>query len=422
LRCCSSGWLPSRRWQAKLKSCRDFWDKYPKDPAVAGVLLTIVKDAVVIFNGAGRFDRSLTGTYTDAGVSATKELLNRWPKTDKLDVDGCALLTRLVQDGQCDTAFPLIMPLLAIATDSTAKRQIQELLGQCDPDRIKCIAAVKDAIACFDRTRTWEGPAGQAALAEGISAAKLSLERWPGTAGLDALVYELVKRLASGKRCEELLELTPRLLTAIPGSPLRGQIEASLAQWRKNCRPWPHRITDPAEFQNALDHLGGQNVLWVALSRAQVTPESTKKLQDWVRAGGVLWVETDLAEVFGLGNVTKVPPQIPQDSAIVPRIRHDIVRGLEDKTIGCHVAPTGGVITGPMQQILADSSTVMPLLIRSQVIRQARRETTMIYVFCGVRRYGTGSVVFRPEEIDTTSEPVRRLQERLLSPGLESTD
>jgi hypothetical protein len=401
----------------KLLRCRFFWDNYPSSPALAEVLLTIVKDAVATFDREGRWDRSRSQKYMDAGLSAATALVQKWPKTAELDVHAYELCKRLAQDEKYEKAIPLAKALLAAVSDSPLKERIGASIAEWEgllpnPERDALLKTVKATVICFDDTRTWDGPAGQKCMEDGLSAATELLQKWPKTTGLDTLVYELAKRLAQGKQCQKAIDLARTLLAAIPDSVLRRQIEASIAQWQKDCRPPVIRITDVRVLQEKLDGGAREEVLGVALSKAVVGANITK-LQEWTRAGGVLWVETDLAEAFGLGNVTRVPPRMPQGGPTVPRIPYDIVKGLEDKVIGCQVDATGGVISGSEQDIFSRTSSVMPLLVQSMRVPQGRRDVTIFYVFCGVRRYGEGFVVFRPMKIDMTSDAGRRLEELL---------
>jgi tetratricopeptide (TPR) repeat protein len=402
----------------KLKSCRLFSEKYPNDAAVAEALLAIVKDAVVVFDGAGRFDRSRSRPYMDAGVSAAMSLLGKWPQTDKLDVHAYELAKRLAQDGQCEKVLVLARSASAVTVDEALRQQIEALRGECDPNRVRSLAAVQEAIACFDRTETWDGPTAQACMSEGLSAAGNLLEKWPRTAGLDALVYGLARRLAQGDRCLEAIDLSRRLLAAVPNSGLNGQIEAGIAQWEKTCIV---RISDAGVLQRTLAGGVKAEVLWVALSKADVGTETTRMLQGWTLAGGVLWVETDLAEAFGLGEVARMAPARSHIDAVVPRnIVHPIVNGLQGMHIGCEVSASGGEIVGAQRAIFdPEARDLLPLLVEPT---QDPRLHTVARVLCGGRRCGRGIVVFRPEKIDTASYAGRRFEENLRSFRLGTAD
>jgi tetratricopeptide (TPR) repeat protein len=406
----------------KLLLCRLFWATYPNDPALPEVLLAIVKDTVAVF---GRYGGG-TQKYMEAGLAAATTLVQERPKTAELDVHVYELTKRLAQDRQFDKAVPLAKALLAAVPNSALKGQIEASIDEwerqapgpdpADPD----LAIVKNAVAYFDRAGTWDNPTGQRWMRDGLSAANRLLEKRPKTAGFDTAVFELAKRLAQGKRCQETLDLAGRLLVVVPGSALRQQIETSINQWRIDCQPpgnSPVRIVDPTELQKILGGGVKGDLLWVAVSKAAAGVGNTKKLLEWTRAGGVLWVETDLAEAFGLGNVIAIPSQRWQGDAqvpSVPSIQYPTVKALQGKAIGYEIFNSGGVIADSLQDVL---SKMMPLLVQSQQAQQGRRPITIMQVFCGVRRYGNGFVVFRPMKIDTTSDAGRRLEAWLRSPG-----
>jgi hypothetical protein len=177
----------------------------------------------------------------------------------------------------------------------------------------------------------------------------------------------------------------------------------------------PTRITDVSELTRVLANAATQDILWVALTKTGAGTGNIKRLQEWVQAGGVLWADTDLVEAFGLGNVRPVPPRIAQGTALVVAISHAITEGLQGKPIGLEVSASGGVISGPQQDIFSAMSNMMPLLVQFDRTGQGRRITTTAHVFCGIRRVGNGVVVFRPTRIDATNDPGRRFEERLLS-------
>ncbi|MBN1507587.1 MAG: DUF4339 domain-containing protein [Sedimentisphaerales bacterium] len=182
----------------------------------------------------------------------------------------------------------------------------------------------------------------------------------------------------------------------------------------------PVRITDTGELEKALADSTGQGMLWVSLSKVASGTDNIKKLQEWVQDGGVLWADTDLAEAFGFGNVRTVPLRVSQGGALVAAISHPVTEGLQGRSVSFELSASGGVISGPQQDIFSATSNVMPLLVQFDRVSQGRRFTTIAYVFCGVRRCGKGVVVFRPARIDVINDTGRLFEERLLSFSLEA--
>jgi tetratricopeptide (TPR) repeat protein len=202
--------------------------------------------------------------------------------------------------------------------------------------------------------------------------------------------------------------------TAKPQSPVQPAVATEVLSL---AAPQPDRIADANGLEKALAGDATPRVLWVGLSRAALGTRNIERLQDWAKAGGVLWLETDAAESFGFSNIKRIPLQRSRDRAEVARIPHPVVEGLQGRLIGYEVSTDGGVISGFQQDIFSGRNNVMPLLVQLEPAQQGRRPAVIVHVFCALRPYGQGLVIFRPTKIDTTTEAGRRFLENLGSFG-----
>jgi tetratricopeptide (TPR) repeat protein len=167
-------------------------------------------------------------------------------------------------------------------------------------------------------------------------------------------------------------------------------------------------INSVEELEKALSgDTTGCKVLWVRLDKKTIGNENIEKLKNWTQEGNALWLETDAAEAFGFGNVIRIPLGRSRDVAEVADIHHPIVEGLQGKLVRYEVSANGGIFSG--------SQNVTPLLVQFHKIQQQRRSTVIVYVFCALRSYGKGIVVFRPANIDTTTGPGQRFNDNLKS-------
>ena len=137
--------------------------------------------------------------------------------------------------------------------------------------------------------------------------------------------------------------------------------------------------------------------MWVALTKEEAGEQNHQKLKDWVRNGGVLWAETDIATSFlvitGSG-LREVTPTTLYGQALVPvdSIKHPIVSSLSGTNIGFELRQGGSAIIGRLPTIFQN---MLPLLIQpiSPKAGTAR-------VISAVRTYGNGFVVLRPAKIN----------------------
>ena len=198
-------------------------------------------------------------------------------------------------------------------------------------------------------------------------------------------------------------------LEVIPGTPnVPEQITPPQAPIQApNVRePQPVRITNTADLTKSLAAGSGQKIIWVALSRNDIDVETRKQLRGWINKGGTLWVETDLAESFGFGGLSKATSDSLSGQAEVARVQDPIVFGLSGEILNYQLDPNGSVIKGVWSTI---SRSMRPLLVQ-----QDKQNNTMT-VICAAREYGDGLVILRPAKIESSIRAGRSFESILNS-------
>lgn len=234
--------------EAKLKQYRYFLQTSPKHPYVADVLRMIVKDAVTAFDKYGRWQRANARPYLEAGLEMANRLVQGYATMEGLDADVYELAKRLTQDGQTPQALALTMALLAALPETPLRLAIEQ-----------------------DRT-TWRQQMETAAGGPGI--------RLPQARG-------------------------PAAPSTPPIAPRQPMIPGADAQSVRESVRLPARITSVAALKQALLSAAARRVLWVALGKDEIDPDTRRTLRVWIQDGGVVWVETDLATVFGFDGLGK---------------------------------------------------------------------------------------------------------------------
>lgn len=169
--------------------------------------------------------------------------------------------------------------------------------------------------------------------------------------------------------------------------------------------PQPARITKTADLTKSLADGAGQKIIWVALPRNDIDIETRKILRNWINKGGTLWVETDLAESFGFGGLSKATSDSLSGQAEVARVQDPIVLGLSGAILSYELDPNGMTIRGIWSKI---SKSMRPLLVEPST------QNDIMTVICAARDYGDGLVVLRPAKIDSSS-PAGRSFESILN-------
>jgi hypothetical protein len=171
-------------------------------------------------------------------------------------------------------------------------------------------------------------------------------------------------------------------------------------------------ITTPQELSDALAEIGEQQVLWVRLDKGDTSDEAREQLKAWVRTGGVLWLETDVAREFKFRVGHTYSPDRIEGRALVSESEHPVLEGLEPQTeVGYTLAADRFVVIGTPASFLEQDIT--PLL-------GWERGRSSQSVVCAARIEGKGVVIFRPAEIDTTDDQGRRFEENLRSFSFET--
>jgi len=195
----------------------------------------------------------------------------------------------------------------------------------------------------------------------------------------------------------EELEVTPGIATT-PEPVTPPQAPILLPNVRG---PQPARITNGVDLKKSLAAGPGQRIIWAALSRDDIDIETRKVLRGWVNKGGVLWVETDLAESYGFSGLRKPDSDSLSGRAEVLRVRGSIVFGISGGTLNYELDPNGSIIKSSRSII---SRSMIPLLV------QPDTQNDIMTVICASRDCGEGLVILRPAKIDSSSQAGRSFE------------
>jgi hypothetical protein len=131
------------------------------------------------------------------------------------------------------------------------------------------------------------------------------------------------------------------------------------------------------------------------LPRDDIDPDTQRDLRRWVQAGGVLWVETDLALApgFGATGLRKDSPPSRSGQGQVASVNHPLVQeytrsSLGPVTVPYTLDPNGLLLSGAESDFL--SRLVLPL-----VVETPGRQRQMCLV-CGIWPLDNGYVALRP--------------------------
>jgi len=199
--------------------------------------------------------------------------------------------------------------------------------------------------------------------------------------------------------------------------------------------PGPPVFTTPAALAQALNSPSPQPVIWVQIDRKDVGDEQLKKLREWVEQGGVLWLDTDLARSFRLP-LSPVPEDRVSGRAGCLATGQPVLGDLAPNTmVGYRLAPDHLAVhvslamaaqfgtgllgwtaskqerLGTLQQPAAQARARRPA--PRPRVRPADAAADELWLVCAVREQGRGAVVYRPREIDVTTETGRRFEAAL---------
>jgi tetratricopeptide (TPR) repeat protein len=176
--------------------------------------------------------------------------------------------------------------------------------------------------------------------------------------------------------------------------------------------PQPDRITDPNELEKVLETGTSENVIWVAFTRDKLGVETRRKLRSWLAGGRVLWVETDLAESFGFGGLSRVNSYPLQGRVRVAQANHPVVFSLVGKTVRYELDPNGFVFRATAATL--QQKKIVPLLV------ETNRPTEQVPIVCALYEYEGGAVILRPKNLDS-ADGSKSFEEALLSFSLDYT-
>lgn len=291
------------------------------------------------------------------------------------------------------------------------------------PDVLMTI--VTDAVTFFDQQGKWRRNMAIPHLQAALDAANTLTEQYPETDNLDNSVFELAKRLAENKQQQDALDLMLNVLKTVPDSQIKSQIVIAYNEWQQQIQPVTPIYEPPpepkpaeqittietvAQLEAALADSANRRIIWVALTKEKAGDKNYLKLKDWVRNGGVLWAETDIATsflVFSGSGLREVTPPSLYGQAVVPvdSIKHPIVSSLSGTNIGFEMRQGGSAIIGRLPTILQN---MVPLLIQP-----VSPKAGTVRVISAIRTYGNGFVVLRPSKINPPAN--RTFESNLLS-------
>jgi len=253
------------------------------------------------------------------------------------------------------------------------------------------------------------------------------------TPHLDENVLALADALAGIGHPDKAARLVTDLLRRVPHTPLAEDIDRAIADWQRSPEDEPPQerpsssepqdetpeeseptgtpvlITSAQELTAFLNDGQGIAVAWVRLRKGEVEDAAVVRLMEWVRTGGVLWVDTDLARSLGFSRVGRTPTgyQGGQATVRVPRRGHPILEGLaQDTRVGYTLSRQRSVLYDSARRPAGD---VVALLVDLPWSKNRAR----MAVICGVRPEGKGLIIFRPERFDTGSPAGLRFERNL---------
>lgn len=506
---------------AKLTRCQLFLSKFPDSPHRSEVQFTVLKDAVDVFDRQGRWYRNRSQPYLTAGLSAARELLEKWPQTPELDVRVFELARRMAQNNQQGDALELTDALLAVMAETPIKLQIDESRAQWRvstgigtlppefetlaekvskelnihdltmPATLRTLADAPDTVHVIRVTdgctldkfnsdekemlRQWVGNGGFLWANNDVLSlfgVQLGASRWPPSGvqecwppltpelcpiptGCERVVVSK-KRLAAYNLTHPTANVIPLLTTEyyeekyaywslvpygsgyvsdvktvdktkydgarfwlnfqlfclgqpIPGAPAVRSYDGlgALAQPGQAAEPQrraetlasaepatqlPARIVSLEALKKSLAAGGPGGILWVALPREQTDDEARDALQRWVHRGGVLWIETDLAALFGFGGLRRDSSLPVSGSAQVTSFSHPLIGNLAGATVAYERGANGLVLIGEAAAI--QRGEILPLLFLPAT---ASGEFRLVCASCPC---GEGFSIFRPKDIE----------------------
>ena len=197
----------------------------------------------------------------------------------------------------------------------------------------------------------------------------------------------------------------------IPGAEKQTIEPPPRSTWAAKTVEQPNVITTADELSEAFANLSEQRVMWVRMMKDDISNEALEELKEWVRSGGVLWLETDLGRKFAYRVGLVSSPDRLHGEAEILESDLPVLEGVRsDAQVGYTLSSDGFVVIGTPGSFLRQRITPLLGWQRGKASRS---------VICAVRYEGKGMVLFRPAEIDMSNEAGRRFDANLLSFSVE---
>ena len=414
---------------AKLTQCQLFLSKHPDSPHLADVHRIVVRDAAAVFDRYGRWNRARSQSYLAAGLVSAGRLIEKWPRTSELDVRVYELAKRLALDNQHDKALNVTDALLAgggilwANNDVLSLFDIKYTVGYWIAGARECLPAVRPGscpiVSGCRRVVASKGhPAASNLNHPRVIPLLTTAYREERYAYWSLVPYgngwiSDVKTVDTAKHDGARFWLNFRLFCLgreIPGTPPGGRVpvvpilpETPVPPTRppgeRELSPpaapalsqRPARITSLEALKEALASAQAHDILWVALPRADTDDEARDTLQRWVRRGGVLWVETDLASLFGFGSLRRDTSLALSGSARVASFSHPLVGNLAGTTVQYARDTHGLALSGSAAAM--QEREILPLLFGPVATSGA---ATLVCAACPC---DAGFAIFRPREL-----------------------
>lgn len=194
------------------------------------------------------------------------------------------------------------------------------------------LAILADAVAFSRRAAIGSQNDAERYLKAARTEAETLLEERPTTEKLDRLVWQLAECVAASRRFDDAQDLSQSLLAACPDTPLKEEIEGKITEWQSAPRVGPRvaapGLMAPAPSQapsgrhetleekllrrkrtintsTAVYDAVANKDIWIievadTCTAEQFDAEQARLLRDWVSAGGVVWVNSNVLSLFGV--------------------------------------------------------------------------------------------------------------------------
>jgi len=169
----------------------------------------------------------------------------------------------------------------------------------------------------------------------------------------------------------------------------------------------PVRVVTAETLKQMLTQGRAPAILWTGLSRSDLDAETRNRLRHWVEQGGVLWVETDLAWLFGFRGLRRDTsvPRVGQGE--VPGLSHSLLAGCNGARVAYEIS-AHGVGLGATQRDLLDKHILPVLLTNPLRVGELR-------LMCAGCPFGEGYVFLRPKTLQMSpGQGGHSLEARLL--------